>query len=110
MALFWQGIVRAFDLVFSFDTEVWTVTWLSLQISGCSTLVSLVLGMPLGIALARSRFPGRSIVAVLSDLETAPIDEQLRATLRLLGKLTRQHVVNADDMRAATVDHGGLGT
>ena len=65
MALFWQGVVRAFDLVFGFDAEVWTVTWLSLQISGCATLVSLVLGMPLGIALARSRFPGRSVVAAL---------------------------------------------
>jgi tungstate transport system permease protein len=65
VALFWQGVVRAFDLVFGFDAEVWTVTWLSLQISGCATLVSLVLGMPLGIALARSRFPGRSVVAAL---------------------------------------------
>jgi tungstate transport system permease protein len=65
VALFWQGIVRAFELLFGFDTEIWTVTWLSLQISGCATLVSLVLGMPLGIALARSRFPGRSVVAAL---------------------------------------------
>jgi uncharacterized peroxidase-related enzyme len=40
------------------------------------------------------------VQAVLSDLETAPIEEPLRATLRLLGKLTREHVVNADDMRA----------
>jgi uncharacterized peroxidase-related enzyme len=38
--------------------------------------------------------------AVLSDLETAPIDERLRATLRMLGKLTREHAVDADDMRA----------
>lgn len=37
--------------------------------------------------------------AVLSDLETAPIDERLRATLRMLGKLTREHAVDADDMR-----------
>jgi tungstate transport system permease protein len=65
VALFWQGVVRAFDLVFGFDTEVWTVTWLSLRISGCATLVSLILGMPLGIALARSRFPGHSVVAAL---------------------------------------------
>ena len=40
------------------------------------------------------------VQAVLSDLETAPIEEPLRATLRLLGKLTREHAVNADDMRA----------
>ena len=38
--------------------------------------------------------------AVLSDLETAPIEEPLRATLRMLGKLTREHSVDADDMRA----------
>jgi alkylhydroperoxidase family enzyme len=31
-------------------------------------------------------------------METAPIEEPLRATLRLLGKLTREQSVNADDM------------
>lgn len=36
----------------------------------------------------------------MSDLETAPIDEPLRATLRMLGKLAREHAVSADDMRA----------
>jgi len=40
------------------------------------------------------------VQAVLADLETAPIEEPLRATLRLLGKLTCEHAVNADDMRA----------
>jgi hypothetical protein len=40
------------------------------------------------------------VSAALSDLDTATIEEPLRATLRLLGKLTREHSVNADDMRA----------
>jgi alkylhydroperoxidase family enzyme len=40
------------------------------------------------------------VSAVLSDLETAPIEEPLRVTLRMLGKLTREHTVIADDMRA----------
>jgi len=40
------------------------------------------------------------VQAVLADLETAPIEEPLRTTLRLLGKLTREHAVNADDMLA----------
>lgn len=34
------------------------------------------------------------------DLERAPIPEPLRATLRMLRKLTRDHAVTADDMRA----------
>jgi uncharacterized peroxidase-related enzyme len=40
------------------------------------------------------------VAAVLSDLETAPIEEPLRATLRMLRKLTREGAVTADDMRA----------
>jgi hypothetical protein len=40
------------------------------------------------------------VSAALSDLETAAIEEPLRATLRMLCKLTREHAVNADDMRA----------
>lgn len=38
--------------------------------------------------------------ATLTDLDTAPIAEELRATLRLLGKLTGRHRVDADDVRA----------
>lgn len=36
---------------------------------------------------------------MLSDLDTAAIAEPLRATLRMLRKLTREHRVDADDMR-----------
>jgi uncharacterized peroxidase-related enzyme len=43
---------------------------------------------------------GARVSAVLSDFETATIEEPLRATLRMLCKLTREHAVNADDMRA----------
>jgi AhpD family alkylhydroperoxidase len=43
---------------------------------------------------------GTKVCAVLSDLETAPIEEPLRATLRILRKLTFEHTVDAEDMRA----------
>lgn len=39
------------------------------------------------------------VAAVLADLDTAPIDEPLRATLRMLGTLTREQGVTSDDMR-----------
>jgi AhpD family alkylhydroperoxidase len=38
--------------------------------------------------------------AVLADLETAIIEEPLRATLRMLRKLTHEQTVDANDMRA----------
>lgn len=40
------------------------------------------------------------VQAVLTGLETAPIAEPLRATLRMLRKLTREHGVTPDDVRA----------
>jgi uncharacterized peroxidase-related enzyme len=40
------------------------------------------------------------VIAVLSNLETAPIEEPLRATLRMLRKLTREHAVDANDIHA----------
>src|SRR5262245_2406139 len=49
---------------------------------------------------ARAYHDETKVSAVLSDLETAPIEEPLRATLRTLRKLTREHAVTADDMRA----------
>jgi tungstate transport system permease protein len=65
MELIWQGIARAFELVFGFDAEVWAITWLSLKISGSATFISLVLGVPLGVALALVRFPGRDTIIAL---------------------------------------------
>jgi AhpD family alkylhydroperoxidase len=40
------------------------------------------------------------VAAVLADLDSAPIEEGLRATLRMLGKLTSHGTLNADDIRA----------
>lgn len=42
---------------------------------------------------------GPRVAAVLEDPGTAPIDEPLRATLRMLGTLIRERKVGADDLR-----------
>ncbi|HZT02301.1 MAG TPA: carboxymuconolactone decarboxylase family protein [Steroidobacteraceae bacterium] len=39
------------------------------------------------------------VSATLADLEAAPLSSALRATLRMLDKLTREHEVSVDDMR-----------
>lgn len=49
---------------------------------------------------ARAYRDEAKVAAVLSDLETAPIEEPLRETLRMLRKLTRENAVDMDDMRA----------
>jgi len=51
-------------------------------------------------ATARQAFKdGPMVAAVLADLESAPIEKPLRATLRMLGKLTAEGKLSADDMR-----------
>ena len=59
MELIWEGIRGAFYLVFSGDPEVWSITLLSLKVSGFATILSLFIGLPLGTWLALGRFTGR---------------------------------------------------
>src|SRR5207248_1049369 len=47
------------------DSELLRVSWLSLEVSGLATIVCLVVGVPLGTALALARFPGRGIVLTM---------------------------------------------
>lgn len=65
MDLLVQGLGRAFHLIFTLDREVMEVTFLSLKVSGLATLISLVLGISAGTALALLRFPGRSLLVSL---------------------------------------------
>src|SRR6266508_2486361 len=62
MDLLLIGTKHAFWLLLSGDPEVWRITFLLLQISLSATLVSLLLGIPLGTFLALTPFPGRRFV------------------------------------------------
>jgi tungstate transport system permease protein len=75
MELILDGIVTALKLLFSLDREVLAITLLSLKISGCATLISLVLGIPAGVFLALSDFPGRRLVisAVNTGMGLPPV-------------------------------------
>ncbi len=44
------------------NPDVWEITLLSLKVSGAATLISRVIGLPLGTFLALGRFPGRSFL------------------------------------------------
>jgi tungstate transport system permease protein len=65
MELLWDGVKHALAALVTGDREVIDITLLSLEISGGATVISLLLGVPLGVALALSRFPGRNVVASL---------------------------------------------
>lgn len=65
MELIGRGVLEAIRLLLTGDPEVWRITWLSLQISGSATLLSLLVGIPLGTVLALARFPGRGLAISL---------------------------------------------
>ena len=60
-----EGIKQAFILLFTLDPEVIGITWLSLQVSGIATFISLLIGVSVGTLVALTQFPGRRIVVSL---------------------------------------------
>jgi tungstate transport system permease protein len=60
--LIFQGIIKAFELIISFDPEVLGITWLSLRVSGIATLISLFIGVSIGTAVALTTFRGKKLV------------------------------------------------
>jgi tungstate transport system permease protein len=62
MDLIIEGIVKAFRLLLGLDPEVLGITWLSLKVSGMATLISVVIGISVGMIVALTRFPGKKFV------------------------------------------------
>jgi tungstate transport system permease protein len=62
MDLILEGLVKAFQLIASLDSEVLGITWLSLKVSGLATLISVVIGISCGMIVALTRFPGKKLV------------------------------------------------
>ncbi|MEW6185486.1 MAG: ABC transporter permease [Thermodesulfobacteriota bacterium] len=59
MGLILEGIIKAFQLLFTLNPEVLRITLLSLQVSGAATLFSVFVGISTGMILALSSFPGK---------------------------------------------------
>lgn len=75
MQFIWEGLRQAFTLLISGDVEVWGITLLSLKISGVATLISLLIGLPLGTYLALRRFRARgfSLSVINTGMALPPV-------------------------------------
>ncbi len=56
MDLIWEGLEQAIKLYAGSDPELWQITWLTLKVSGMGTLVSALIGVPLGTYLGLKGF------------------------------------------------------
>jgi len=54
-----EGLIQAGKLLITGDPEMLEITWRTLQVSGTATLISVILGVPLGVVLALRKFIGR---------------------------------------------------
>ncbi|MGA3084454.1 MAG: ABC transporter permease [Thermodesulfobacteriota bacterium] len=67
MELILNGILKAFQLLFSLSPEVLGITFLSLQVSGAATLISVLIGISIGTIVALNTFPGkRFLVSIVN--------------------------------------------
>ncbi len=65
MDFLWDGVREAFDLWIHGDREIIEITLRTLAISIVATVVSLAIGVPLGVVLALKHFPGRRPLVAL---------------------------------------------
>ncbi len=65
MDLVWEGLRDAVGLLAHNRNDVYEIAWRSVYVSGIATMISLIIGVGLGAALAFGRFPGRWIAMTL---------------------------------------------
>jgi tungstate transport system permease protein len=65
MELFFDSIREALRLLFGGDPYLWQIVLLSLRVSGSAVLAGILIGMPIGVAVALNRFRGRGIAIAL---------------------------------------------
>jgi len=57
-----DGLLEALRLLATGDEDTWAITALTLRVSLGATAVALLVGVPLGTAVAVARFPGRRVL------------------------------------------------
>lgn len=68
-----EGMLRAFELIFSLESDLLEIVFLSLRVTFTAVLIASIIGMPLGAWLAVSRFHYRRVtIAVLNALMGLP--------------------------------------
>jgi len=80
--------------------SAWSVADRELMAAYVSTVNESAFCIGAHSATARQAYQdGPKVAAALADLESSPVEDGLKATLRMLGKLTRDGELGAGDMR-----------
>lgn len=85
MELLLEGFITAWHLLIRMDQEVLAITLLSLKVSLLATLISMLIGVLGGTAIALARFPGKRLVVSLinTGMGVPPVVAGLFVTIML---------------------------
>ena len=64
MELLTDSFISAVLLIFLLDPEVLSIVWVSLKVSGISTLFASLMGVPLGFLISYGSFKGKRIIII----------------------------------------------
>ena len=65
MELIWEGIKKAFILIFSGNKEILEIILLTLRVSGIAVIISMVMGIPIGLVVGLNNFKAKRFVVVV---------------------------------------------
>jgi tungstate transport system permease protein len=65
LAEIWNGLLRAFQLIFTFDPEVMSITGLSLRIALTSVIIGAVIALPIASLIHFHNFRGKRVLVSL---------------------------------------------
>jgi len=69
----WNGLIKAIELIVTFNPEVMAIAGLSLRIAVTSTLIAAVICLPLGSLIHFHRFHGkRSLISLIQTFYSIP--------------------------------------
>ncbi len=61
MNVFGEGLLKAIQMLVTLDPEILEITWRTIQVSTTATLISVIVGVPIGTMLALRRFRTRGL-------------------------------------------------
>lgn len=67
MHLLWEELRAAVPLIFHGNPFLLSIIWFTLQVAAIATVGATVIGVPVGLAIALGRFPGRRVLQVMAN-------------------------------------------
>ena len=65
MDFIFESLIKALELIFSVDPEVYVTVWVSLYVSFIAIILATLIGIPAGLIIGTAQFPGKRVVITL---------------------------------------------